>query len=382
MKILFTVRFYPTYGGGETVTLRLANKFADMGHNVHIFYLWDNGKQDVSQNVQTYKVSKMHSPIDGENIPQQDTRDIYTELELYIKSHSIEFIINQWLEPRRVYQAAAGTARVLHCRHAAVYINSKKRNLAKKILGNYWFDKILSLIYRPYVRYSDRFVLLCQEYANEIKHIFRHKYDHKIISMLNPCRYDIPLPELLQGEKENAVCYVGRLYPEKQVDILLYAWKQVEDIAIKEGWKFYIVGNGKALEDLQTVSEKLECKNVFFEGYQEPVNYYKKSKIFVSASATEGYPMTIVEAMAYGCVPVAANTYTALDGILLDNTNGYKINSLKPEDFSKTLRLLMLDKSLMDSMKENANNFCRKNYEIAKIADDWIELFKNLRSGL
>lgn len=378
MKILFTVRFYPMYGGGETVTLRLADKFADMGHEVHIFYLWDNGKQEVNRNIHTFKVNNMHSAIGGEKIPQKDVNKIYNELAQYIKLHSIEFIINQWLEPRKVYQAAGGTAKVLHCRHAAVYINSKKRRLAEKILGRHWFDKILKHIYSPYVHYSDRFVLLCKEYADEMKHIFRHKYDNKIISILNPCRYDISLPKLVQQEKENAICYVGRLYPEKQVDILLNAWKQLEDIVIKDGWKFYVVGKGESLEYLQTVSGKLNCKNVFFEGYQNPENYYRSSKIFVSASATEGYPMTIVEAMAFGCVPVVANTYTALDGILFDHENGYKINPLKPDDFIKTLRLLMTNQTLLDNIKTNTYEFCRQNYEINKIAKEWIGLFEKL----
>lgn len=375
MNILFTIRFYPVYGGGETVTLRLAGKFADMGHNVHIFYLWDNGQQNLNSDIHIYKVSKIHLPVNGENIKRSDNHRIYKELKNYIEVNSIEVIINQWLDPYAVYKSANGNARVFNCRHAAIYINSKKRDIFKKVLGRYWYNKLLVCLYKPYVRYSDKFVLLCEEYVEEMKHIFHNRFDDKIISILNPCRFDIPLLEYVKPVKKNNICYVGRLYPEKQVDILLKAWKQVEDIALRDGWKFYIVGTGESLETLKGISYDLGCKNVFFEGYQIPVEYYIKSKIFVSASATEGYPMTLVEAMAYGCVPVIANTYSALGGILTDNKNGFKINSLEPDDFSGKLRLLMNNSVLLEEMKINANKFCYNNYRIDIIADRWISLF-------
>ena len=37
MKILFLLRFFPVYGGGETVTIKLANKLVEHGYDVGIF---------------------------------------------------------------------------------------------------------------------------------------------------------------------------------------------------------------------------------------------------------------------------------------------------------------------------------------------------------
>lgn len=38
MKILFLLRLWPVYGGGETVTRCLANEFVNLGHEVYIAF--------------------------------------------------------------------------------------------------------------------------------------------------------------------------------------------------------------------------------------------------------------------------------------------------------------------------------------------------------
>lgn len=375
MIILFTLRFFPVYGGGETVTLRLADKFVSMGHEVHIFYLWDNGKQEYPTELKLFKVSEVKPPVNKEEICSDDNKLIYKSLNMYIQKNRIKYVINQWLNPKKVYQASSGMAKVFHCRHAAVYINSVKWNCFRRMLGKVLFDYILAFKYRNYIEYGDRFVLLCDEYATEMKKIFLHKRDDKIISMLNPCRFDIP-SDMVFGNKENAICYVGRIYPEKQLDILIKAWKDIEDIVVKDSWFFYIIGTGDDISHVQSLAKSLECKNIRFEGFQIPIEYYKKCKIFVSASATEGYPMTIIEAMAYGVVPIIANTYSALEGIIPCDYNGIKVNNVEVLEFAKELRNLMNDNDILQKKSNIAHLFCKENYSVKNIAMEWINLFR------
>lgn len=378
MRVLFTIRFYPVYGGGETVTLRLADKFVELGHEVYIFYLWDNGQQAVNKKIHVNKIENIHQPIGSEGIRKADNVLIYSQLKEYINNNRIEYVINQWLDPKGVYLAADGKAKVMHCRHAAVYINSRKWNLARKLLGKNFFDKILAIKYKPYIASGDKFILLCEEYAKEMKHIYCGRYDNKIISMLNPCRFDIE--ETDYCNKENAICYVGRLYPEKQVDLLIKAWKQIEETIIKRDWKFYVVGTGESLEPLKELVYNLKCKNIYFEGYQMPIEYYRKSKIFVSASATEGYPMTIVEAMAYRGVPVIANTYSALQDILPEDINGIKINDVNVYNFAQQLKLLIENEKLLKEKSNRASKFCKEKFDIDKVAYEWCRLFEEINN--
>lgn len=45
MNILFLLRLYPVYGGGETVTLCLANEMVKRGWNVSILYFKENTRK-------------------------------------------------------------------------------------------------------------------------------------------------------------------------------------------------------------------------------------------------------------------------------------------------------------------------------------------------
>ena len=42
MNIVFLLRLWPIYGGGETVTICLANEMAKRGHAVTVFYFKDS----------------------------------------------------------------------------------------------------------------------------------------------------------------------------------------------------------------------------------------------------------------------------------------------------------------------------------------------------
>ncbi|KAB6160128.1 glycosyltransferase family 4 protein, partial [Bacteroides xylanisolvens] len=42
MNIAFLLRLWPVYGGGETVTISLANEMVKRGHSITIFYFKDS----------------------------------------------------------------------------------------------------------------------------------------------------------------------------------------------------------------------------------------------------------------------------------------------------------------------------------------------------
>ena len=50
-------------------------------------------------------------------------------------------------------------------------------------------------------------------------------------------------------------------------------------------------------------------------------------------SHIEGWPMTLLEAQQYGCVPIVYNTFAALSEIIENNVNGYIIGKYDEEAF-------------------------------------------------
>lgn len=95
---------------------------------------------------------------------------------------------------------------------------------------------------------------------------------------------------------------VGRLVPQKRVDLVLEAFARLEGL---EHWIFEILGDGPERTSLdRIVAERRLGGRVRFHGHVDPFPYLYASDIFVLASDFEGMPNALLEAMACGVVPI------------------------------------------------------------------------------
>ena len=101
--------------------------------------------------------------------------------------------------------------------------------------------------------------------------------------------------------------YLGRLHPKKNLAALLEGWKAVQSAAPQSGdWVLVIAGwdqnNHKAKLRQQTRELGLE-ESVYFSGPvfgNEKAAAYQNAEAFVLPSFSEGLPMVVLEAWAYG----------------------------------------------------------------------------------
>ena len=175
--------------------------------------------------------------------------------------------------------------------------------------------------------------------------------------------------------KHKILLYVARLeYGMKRFDRALRIWERLYPIF--PGWEFVVVGDG----DYRTHFEKLSCdrkiERIKFCGFQNPEPYFRDSSLLCLTSTTEGFGMVLVEAMQYGCVPVAYDSYTALSDIIEEGQNGYKVTAFKEDEFVKKLSSLMSDDMLREKMAENSLKTPQK-FDASIIADQWIKLFES-----
>ena len=176
--------------------------------------------------------------------------------------------------------------------------------------------------------------------------------------------------------KEKIVLYVGRLeYGLKRVDRLLHIWKDIEQKI--PDWRLVVVGDGDYRRSFELLAKHLGLKYVSFEGNQNPENYYKRASVICLTSSCEGFGMVLIEAMQYGCVPIAYNSYTALSDIVTDGVNGFAITPFKQDEFVKKLSLLITDANLCAEMAENAMQVPGK-FDSKIVVPKWIELFGSL----
>ena len=56
----------------------------------------------------------------------------------------------------------------------------------------------------------------------------------------------------------------------------------------------------------------LQLKHVKLEGMQYPRQYYERASILLLTSDFEGFGLVIVEGMAFGVIPIAYGSYSAV----------------------------------------------------------------------
>jgi glycosyltransferase involved in cell wall biosynthesis len=111
-----------------------------------------------------------------------------------------------------------------------------------------------------------------------------------------------------KGKKENLVITTGNVYESnlsrKGLKTFVKAAKYLPDV------KFVLIGKhfDKSIDFLKTIA----TKNVKFTGFlpfEDLLNYYQRAKVYVQASAHEGFGIAIAEAMLCGCIPVVTKRY-------------------------------------------------------------------------
>ena len=105
------------------------------------------------------------------------------------------------------------------------------------------------------------------------------------------------------------VLYVGRLIPEKNVDLLLRAF---DEIACRYDLTLGVIGDGVERDRLEALAASLtHTDRVTFLGFVEEDEdvhaHMRAARVFVLPSIREGFGITLVEAMAAGCAAVTVS---------------------------------------------------------------------------
>ena len=188
------------------------------------------------------------------------------------------------------------------------------------------------------------------------------------------------VPEL-KSENRNFV-FVGRLAPEKNLEILVKAFIQIQkEIPEAQNWGLYFVGNGPSLPDLEAlVKESSFPQQIRFTGglpwYKVP-EWLAKSDVLVLPSLSEPWGLVVNEAMVCGMPVIVSKNCGCTDDLLNDGTNGFIFDPNQQRDLETALKFFIQNPGKIETMGLESTKLI-KRFSSKKVALEMADSYKRL----
>ena len=390
MNILFLMKVYEI-GGQEVVTSVLAKSFSDNNNNVIIACFNQPNKMMVRRTCDAVKVYSLNGFNYSENNVAK-LRDI-------LISEKIDIVINQWGLPYIGAKVLEKAKKGLNVKVIAIYHNDPGTNarikdveielsktdngfkrlllISKKNLYRFITSRSMRYVYN----HSDVYQVLSPSFVERFKNFTGIKNPKKLMVQTNPITIETGDFVLKPANKEKEIIYVGRIdYNQKRVYRVIDTWTLLEKKY--PDWRLTIVGDGVERENIEKQAKALGLKNVSFEGFKSPIEYYKRARILMLTSEYEGFPLVLAECMSFGVVPAVYGSYSAVYDIVNDGVNGivfpYQKEGFSAEKAAIQLQKIMHNDAVYNDMAEKAIE-TSKRYSVDEIYKSWEETFEKLK---
>lgn len=210
---------------------------------------------------------------------------------------------------------------------------------------------------------------LAKHIVVQTQEIKSEQYNHfkKVKVIYNPLMEHNKVAAL----KSKTIVTVGRLDAAKNHQFLI---RHLKDI-LPPGWQFCIIGDGEDRTALQGLIDKygMRAQIKLLGKVDDVYDRIAEASLFVYASASEGYPNAVIEAMSVGLPVVSSNCKYGPNEIIRDGVNGFLFNLNEPESFKEKVLALINNESLRRQIGSAAIKIKEQTNEPA-IMNQWLDL--------
>lgn len=237
-----------------------------------------------------------------------------------------------------------------------------------------------SLIFNDYIAWSidnikhiDGFIVLTKQQRQDIITDMKlQQFDSKFHEIHHILTTPIGKP-LFEKRNTDLCVSVGSLIPRKKPLELARVFSQVVKVLPKAQLHFY--GSGELEEELKQfiTANKLQ-DNIKIMGFSNQITeILRKSALLLSTSDTEGFPMSILEALRNGLPTIAYDCKYGPAEAIRDGFSGYIIRMGNQIDFQNAIIKLLSDPVRLMQFSDNA--YSQKNlFDINQYKLKWLNL--------
>ena len=253
--------------------------------------------------------------------------------------------------------------------HGCLTKQAQANKKVKKILGN-------ALLFNKFI-----------DGAEVIQYLSKNEQERSIRQKkFSVCGNGIDIPdESKRFKKKNSIVitYIGRIeIVIKGFDLLINAVKGKRALLVNNNATINIYGpeNQGKREELKKMIADNNLQDLIVVHKEVSGEEKKKvlldSDIFIQTSRTEGMPMGIIEAMAYG-LPCLVTKGTSFGDIIRTNNAGW-VADVNAESIGNCLDAALSEITSASEKGHNARTYAISHFEWESVTNDTLELYKNV----
>lgn len=326
-----------TSGGAERVMCQLANNFSEFGIEVHLVnFDRDTKFYPVSSNVKWYKMN-LNFP-EGSKAKKILLGTIIEGRRFWYLNKLIRKIKPDMVLP---FLEMAEVLTIPNCILTGTPFSVSLRNDYSKYFG---YMKILSKL-----TYHKAKIVVCQTEAVEKE--LKNSVNCKTTVIENPLDSDTYDNNSIVDKRRKVIISVGRLTKQKNQKNLINAFALIADHFPE--YELHIYGIGELKDELQAQIDSLHLTNrVILKGVlHNAIKENKDAALFVMSSDFEGFPNTLIEAMANG-IPVISTDFKtkAAKKLLKDGEIGGLVSVDNSEELANAIAKVLENPEQAETM--------------------------------
>ncbi len=174
------------------------------------------------------------------------------------------------------------------------------------------------------------------------------------------------------------ILYLARITESKGIDDVLDAFRE---LYLKKKFKFILCGSGDKAQELVSEFEKIMGSDFEFKGVvsgEEKLNIIAGADIFLLPSRhSEGLPMSLLETMAAGLVPVVTNEASMIK-VVKDGVNGIVTRKYDGKYLSEKLFDIMNAPELLQSLSIEARKTIEMEYDTRDFVGNLDKIYQSI----
>ena len=355
-------------GGVEIVVEELSTRLVERGNQVDVYNRKGRNVQDKNADVENRKI-KNYKGVNIITIPTINKKGI--DALIYSFFASVKSIFGKY---DVLHYHAEGSCAMLWIPHLF------RKKIVVTIHGLDWqrakwggfATKYIKLGERLAVKYADKIIVLSRAVQKYFKDVYNRETEFIPNGVNKPVIRQAKLIKEKYGlDKDSYVLFLARIVPEKGLHYLIDAFKK-----INTDKKLVIAGGASHTNDyLETIRKKVENDDrIIMTGFvqgQELEELYSNCFIYCLPSDVEGMPLSLLEAMSYGCNCLVSNIE---ENIQVTENYATIFEKSNVNDLKEKLEKLLNENR--NHMKKDVQEYIVKKYNWEDVVKETIKLYE------